>query len=352
VNKLFYYKELDGVRAVASLIIMFFHFFQHLSVGGMFLGFLKKVSFIGQTGVSLFFVLSGFLITRILLSNKHSKKYFTNFYIRRALRIFPLYYLFLIIFYFILPLFLHFPYSTFNLQFYYWIFLQNIAITFNWERYGPGHFWTLAVEEHFYLIWPVIIYYFDFKRIFFIIKILIIIAFFFRGYLEFKHLEIYYFSFSRMDELAIGSLLALMELKDYFKPKYNSIYLILMLAVFIPAIFLWLTYSGSANSIIQVVKYTIISLIYFLFIGYLISKSDKSILKQFFKSSFMSYTGKISFGLYVYHPVCFNIVENKFSSGNQIFNLIVALIFTYLIATISYYAFESKILKLKERFTY
>src|ERR1700755_1520169 len=97
-----YYKGLDGVRGLAALMIMFYHFTPDSSNTGSFLHFLKKISVIGQSGVTLFFVLSGFLITRILLASKPNKDYFKKFYTKRALRIFPLYYLFLIICFFII----------------------------------------------------------------------------------------------------------------------------------------------------------------------------------------------------------------------------------------------------------
>ena len=115
--KLKHFKELDGVRAIAALMVMFFHFFQNLDTQNVILISVKKYAIFGQTGVSLFFVLSGFLITRILLNTKHSESYFKNFYIRRALRIFPLYYLFLIIFYFLIPFFENSAIISFNQQF-------------------------------------------------------------------------------------------------------------------------------------------------------------------------------------------------------------------------------------------
>jgi peptidoglycan/LPS O-acetylase OafA/YrhL len=84
---------LDGVRAVAALLVMFLHF----SLANHVPEAIKHISTFGQTGVDLFFVLSGFLITRILVSSRSSPTYFSHFYIRRALRIMPLYYLFLIL---------------------------------------------------------------------------------------------------------------------------------------------------------------------------------------------------------------------------------------------------------------
>jgi peptidoglycan/LPS O-acetylase OafA/YrhL len=152
-------RELDGIRAIAALMVMFFHFFQNIQTDDSFLLTVKKLSIFGQTGVSLFFVLSGFLITRILINTKNSESYFLNFYVRRSLRIFPLYFFFLLLYYFVLPWLEQKPIASFDRQIYFWTYLQNLAVTFEWDFAGPGHFWSLAVEEHFYLFWPFLIYF-------------------------------------------------------------------------------------------------------------------------------------------------------------------------------------------------
>ncbi len=149
--KLIYYKNLDGIRAIAALMVMFFHFFASIKINTPTLSVLLKLSIFGQTGVTLFFVLSGFLITRILISTKHNTDYFKNFYLRRTLRIFPLYYLFLLIYYYIYPLIFNTGFTPIKDQLYFYAYIQNFAETFHWTANGPNHFWSLAVEEHFYL---------------------------------------------------------------------------------------------------------------------------------------------------------------------------------------------------------
>src|ERR1700744_2827189 len=104
VPELKYFPELNALRGIAALMVLFFHYMLSTdSKSHPSLHLLYKVSVFGQTGVTLFFVLSGFLITRILLSTKHTKKYFAGFYTKRMLRIFPLYYLALVLFYFVIP---------------------------------------------------------------------------------------------------------------------------------------------------------------------------------------------------------------------------------------------------------
>src|ERR1043165_8268527 len=121
-----YHKELDGIRAIAVFMVLFFHFFYELDLPPL----LTKMANFGRTGVSLFFVLSGFLITRILITTKESPNYFSSFYIRRFLRIFPLYYLFLALIFIIIPLVSGKPFAPFHLQIWNWTYLQNFALAF------------------------------------------------------------------------------------------------------------------------------------------------------------------------------------------------------------------------------
>lgn len=189
-----YYKELDGVRAVAALMIMFCHFFLYANSENDIFLMIKKMSVFGQTGVSLFFVLSGFLISRILINTKEKPHYFRNFYLRRILRIFPLYYFFLLLYYFGLPLILSEPIYPFSEQKYFWVYLQNIARTFEWKSEGPVHFWSLAVEEHFYFFWPILFFFFSIKRLTQIIIGVVVFAFLVRIIMLQYHLPVYYFT--------------------------------------------------------------------------------------------------------------------------------------------------------------
>src|SRR6185503_15568764 len=127
-------------------------------------GAVTKITGYGVWGVDLFFVLSGFLITGILLETKGRPGYFRNFYIRRTLRIVPLYYAVLALLFFVLPIGMFAQYDASLLQMHsvqgwLWSYLSNY-------RLGPetsfsipyvSHFWSLAVEEHFYLLWPTVI---------------------------------------------------------------------------------------------------------------------------------------------------------------------------------------------------
>lgn len=155
--------ELDGVRGIAIFLVTLYRFIKEWDPSAHWLfGAAKRYCEFGERGVDLFFVLSGFLITGILLQTRSSPGYFKNFIVRRALRIFPLYFAALVVCLFILPQVL--ASNAFDLprshQGFLWTYTSNIymAWTNSW-CFGPlDHFWSLAVEEHFYLIWPAIVF--------------------------------------------------------------------------------------------------------------------------------------------------------------------------------------------------
>jgi peptidoglycan/LPS O-acetylase OafA/YrhL len=152
-------QELDGVRGIAILAVMIFHLAQYHPAQPDLLG---AVIDLGWVGVDLFFVLSGFLITGVLLAEQHSPRYLSHFYIRRALRILPLYYVVVFIFFHVeLPLAHHFQALRMlngDSELFYWVQLSNWRSAFGELASSPvGTFWSLAIEEQFYLVWPLVV---------------------------------------------------------------------------------------------------------------------------------------------------------------------------------------------------
>lgn len=161
-----YVPELDGIRGVAIIGVIAVHFIATLldqpqnwvdRVAGKITGY-------GMWGVDLFFVLSGYLITGILWDSRPSPRYFKAFYMRRTLRIFPLYYGVLFLLIVLVPRSLFEAYSPDALvmrehQFWLWTYLTNVYCAKEGSFAIPyvSHFWTLAIEEHFYLFWPLVI---------------------------------------------------------------------------------------------------------------------------------------------------------------------------------------------------
>jgi peptidoglycan/LPS O-acetylase OafA/YrhL len=155
---------LDGLRGIAILLVMLYH--ANRLQGAVAPDGLSSVLMrAGWCGVDLFFALSGFLITRSLLATRDKPRYFLNFYARRFLRIFPLYYAFLLALFLVVPLTLapggpEYARLSAN-QGWYWSYLVNVLVARDQSWVGTplntGHLWSLAVEEQFYLVWPLVV---------------------------------------------------------------------------------------------------------------------------------------------------------------------------------------------------
>jgi peptidoglycan/LPS O-acetylase OafA/YrhL len=148
-----HFASLDGLRGLAILAVVAYHYFPHRGTG--WFGYLASASW---AGVDLFFVLSGFLITGILFDTLHTKDFYKNFYMRRVLRLFPVYLVFMCI---VLVLARGVPH-LWAVGLSYLLYVSNIVCLFDPHIYSVGpvqtaHLWSLAVEEQFYLIWPWIV---------------------------------------------------------------------------------------------------------------------------------------------------------------------------------------------------
>jgi peptidoglycan/LPS O-acetylase OafA/YrhL len=214
-----HYPALDGLRGVAILLVLVFHGSLGLSWNGA--GPLQELFETGWIGVDIFFVLSGFLITGILLDSKASPRYFLNFYARRVLRLVPAYFLLLVIVFVVLPHFVKF--NTPGLitirdnQIWFWTYMTNWS--FVWHRkvfanadwLNLNHLWSLSVEEQFYLFWPLLIYYLNKSQVTLLCCICIIGSLTLRIALWLLHEKsgaLYFPTVCRLDGLAIGSMLA------------------------------------------------------------------------------------------------------------------------------------------------
>jgi peptidoglycan/LPS O-acetylase OafA/YrhL len=213
---------LDGVRGLAIALVMYHHFFQnyHSAANTGLDRVVFGLASAGWSGVDLFFVLSGFLITGILYDSRHDPRYYRNFYGRRTLRIFPLYYAALVLFLVVLPAINHPQAQTYVADFrdegfWLWTYLANFRIAYRGEWYAhliPNVFWSLAIEEQFYLVWPAVVLLCARRTLVAVCAALIVLALVVRiglWWADAAPIVSFVLTFARMDCLALGALIAL-----------------------------------------------------------------------------------------------------------------------------------------------
>ncbi len=366
-----HYPAIDGLRGIAVLLVLWFHSSYFVTIGTEFNleGFTYYyyiLTIIGETGVDLFFVLSGFLITGILIDTANDKHVFKNFYIRRSLRIFPLYYTVLSIFliYFILILGLN---NIDNWKIFTHIFyIQNWSLIHNDDQFMLlDHTWSLAVEEQFYLFWPLLFLFFyekgqGVKQVFFICLFMICFSWFLRLYFMDlnRHKFAYTFTISRLDGLALGALLSVVcvHYKDLLlKYRFIFVALIWFLVLLLLSVLLVSESIDDAHYEATRVGLMICVVLYTCLLAY-IFLSEKSFLKYLLAKPLLISVGKYSYGIYIFHvPIMMIIVKNLYSYDlsywyAHIILLLSGNIISFILAYFSYNLFEKRFLRLKDKY--
>ena len=203
--------RLDGLRGLAILVVIAYNC-QTLSSADSSLA--KAVVFIldrGWIGVQLFFVLSGFLITGILLDTQRAGNYYRSFFARRTLRIFPLYYAALVVLLWVLPALGGAPVDRTHSTWWLWLYGTNWIQPFSHLADNFPHLWSLAVEEQFYLLWPFVLHRLSARRT--LQLCLVIAALSLAARVAMRVLEapadtLYMFTFARIDAMALGGAAA------------------------------------------------------------------------------------------------------------------------------------------------
>lgn len=213
-----HFSQIDGLRGIAVLLVAFYHLGLSYEGAGLFSNTLiASLLQMGWMGVDLFFVISGFLITSILIETRAEPHYFRNFIMRRTLRIWPLYYAWLLLLIVIAPAVLSpVPDELQRLaakQAWFWAYAANwlFALEGGFNSTPCGYFWSLAVEEQFYLLWPLVIRYSPERRLPVVCSAMLAGSLGLRLLLAAAGVgesSLYTITFTHLDSIAAGSLLA------------------------------------------------------------------------------------------------------------------------------------------------
>ena len=362
---------LDGLRGLAILLVLFYHQTILVSAAPMD-EWLARISAVGWIGVDLFFVLSGFLITGILYDAKGSANYFRNFYARRVLRIFPLYYAVVIFSLVVLPQLGHYKAANFGRiagdEIWYWVFLSNVSIA------AAGQFrhaildisWSLAIEEQFYLIWPLVVLFFSRSALLKICLGCIAFSLGLRIVLVLtgvSPIAVYVLTPCRLDGLAVGALLALSVRGTANAPAWtrHAPKIFLASGALLLALALWQGGLAWDNRWVQTLGYTLLAIFFGALLAQILVTAPQTRLARVFGSSVLIAFGIYSYALYLFHMpvrgVLRDFVFNRFPFfvfGSlvvwQILFYVVATGLTLALAFLSWQLYEKHFLALKRYF--
>ena len=367
---------LDGLRGIAILLVLMLHFYYEgegiINAAYPLIGpLVTKLAMSGYYGVPLFFVLSGFLITGILVDSRTNPRFFRSFYMRRFLRIFPLYYATLCFILIILPQFVTFAadgQGVLSRQLWLWTYLINAPWSGGgWAAEGVfqlGHFWSLCVEEHFYILWPLVVYVLPLRSLNRVclggigIGLTLRILHSMPGSPEILGWS----TLTKADGLFVGSLLSIwlrepsacQQVGKWFRRVLWISGILVIGEIFVPR-----RLNGTW-------WWPFCELNFVVFFGALLVAAlcAQGQFLRILKSSVLCSFGKYSYGIYVIHMVCQPVFEKLFAhrtllSGTIVAPLVGQLVFyaltittSWLLALVSFHLMEKHFLSLKRHFEY
>ena len=398
---------LDGIRGLAILLVMIFHMNLLAGINAADRA-ARFVSSAGWTGVDLFFVLSGFLITGILLDTKHGEGYFRLFYARRSLRIFPLYYAVVAFSLVLLPAVAsHLPaaaqakldrFGTIGSDAWmYWAYLSNFAIA-GAEKFRHGILdisWSLAIEEQFYLVWPAVVYLLSRQRLLYACVGMIFFAIGFRCWLVWSGahpIAVHLLTPCRIDALAVGAFIAASVRTPGGLDALLRLGRPLALACFalVTAAFAYRFFSNTGRTgeegfasanlpEIQTIGLTLIAIAFGGLLVHVVAAATRSqsgprpFAARFFESAFLRALGKYSYAMYLFHQpvravirdvvIPRSLMDGKVFAANKLWiahsQILPQIVFTatsiaatFALAWLSWHVFEKRCLALKKYVEY
>ncbi len=357
-----YIKGFDTIRAIAVLTVIVGHWGPSFKTGSVGDAISSSLIQDGRFGVILFFVLSGYLITSILLNEKIKNtegKHFTiikNFFARRALRIFPIYYLVVLLFYIIND-----PFVRSNIG-YFLTYTSNLPPYWTDQPNILSHTWSLSVEEQFYLIWPWLIILMPKKYIKHVLFLAIIIGLASKYYVLYVlHHHYPVLVFNCFDSFGVGGLYAWIRLDSERCRKFERGFVaVLPFLLFIS----WKISHVDGVKIFVMYDRFLDSIIGIALIMFVLKNKNEWIRKYILENRALNFIGKISYGIYLYHFTFSAAYENfSFYLTNKIPSLSIILlnpVLSYclkfssliLLCWLSFRFIEQPIMRLKKKFEY
>lgn len=352
-----YIPAFDGWRGVGVILVMLAHCYPYTITRPFWVA------------MDLFFVMSGFLISGILIDSKGNSNYYKNYITRRVLRVFPLYYFVLFLSFLVIPnIFPRVMGTNYGYylkhQLWFWLYGQNwlFSVTGFPKNQTMVHFWSLAVEEQFYIFWPLIIKLFDAKKLIRVCIGIILFSVYFRLSLGYKFgLKVtypYMATLSRMDSLSIGAILAvLIRTNKKWLERYTTPFALVSASLAISGVI----YYKSANFLAVPSIYTFVDIFAGCVLLYSLSINKPWIIRLGDHPVFR-FLGKYSYGIYVYHYIIFNVLQYnvqpilalRIQSPFMVVLLvgILTIALSVGVSLLSFHYLELPFLKLKKYFSY
>jgi peptidoglycan/LPS O-acetylase OafA/YrhL len=366
---------LDGVRGLAILMVLLLHFLAGVPPSDAAERGVVEVTKYGGYGVELFFILSGFLITGILYDTRHQPHYFRNFYMRRILRIFPLYYGVLALVFFVAPLIPPLRGPTLDYlvdrQAWAWLYAINIYIgkSGEWNFSYLQHFWSLAVEEQFYLFWPLLVFALARRPRALVATCLAVslgamLARLIGSLMGLSWWTTYTLMPFRMDGLALGGFLAVAARQPGGLDRLARTLPTAATVVggVVAATFVWtLLVSRAGLDFVLPVRASLVEMLLACLLLWSVIAPQRSATSRFFRSRAMVFLGTYSYGLYVYHHfISYYLASNRtdLELAHRLGSHAAAVALqatlgasaSLALAYLSYELFEKRFLKLKRLF--
>jgi peptidoglycan/LPS O-acetylase OafA/YrhL len=360
---------LDGLRGIAILLVMFRHSVDGMSLVTPIDRVVYQLGRLGSNGVDVFFVLSGFLITGILLDTRDRPDYFSRFYFRRTVRIFPLYYATLAVLFLVIPRLVN-PASppvfldALGGHGWYWAYLSNWLFASRGYYGGLAHFWSLAVEEQYYLLWPTVVFLAGPRRMPAVclsaigLTVLARIACAATGV---STLAIYVMTITRLDGLAVGSLLACMARRNGGLARFRGWYAPVATASMLLLVSLIGAEWGQGRTVLMMLVGALpVAVVSGALMALSLTLPPTSWLAAHLSNRVLRFFGKYSYALYILHPMVYTGVRRCWGDDGlpaiagsllpgRLAFAAAAMVASVVAALLSWHLWEKHWLQLKER---